>query len=94
MLLFVSNKDMKYFLSYGAVLFVQVLFVLVILRLVLFVQVLFVRTPESIHNGNVVRPFNNYAIFRIRLHVLILVIVRHTVNTLLNLKAQTFCFNP
>ena len=45
MLLFVSNKDMKYFLSYGAVLFVQVLFVLVILRLVLFVQVLFVRTP-------------------------------------------------
>ena len=45
MLLSVSNKDMKYFLSYGAVLFVQVLFVLVILRPVLFVQVLFVRTP-------------------------------------------------
>ena len=43
MLLFVSNKDMKYFLSYGAVLFVQILFVLVILRPVLFVQVLFVR---------------------------------------------------
>ena len=35
MLLFVSNKDMKYFLSYVAVLFVQVLFV----------QILFVRTP-------------------------------------------------
>ena len=44
MLLFVSNKDMKYFMSYGAALFVQVLFVLVILRPVLFVQVLFVRT--------------------------------------------------
>ena len=41
MLLFVSNKDMKYFLSYGVVLFVQVLFVLVILR-----PVLFVRTPH------------------------------------------------
>ena len=47
MLLFVSNKYMKYFLSYGAVLFVQVFIVLVILRPVLFVQVLFVRLPPK-----------------------------------------------